>query len=304
MSREERLESGVWSLAASLPAILICLLAAALVMAGEAAPAIPAPSDAAVSGFRIGAEADTARFFAERIAPVFAKHCYECHGGKKKYGGLKMDTLEGALKGGYDFGPGIVPWHPDKSSIVESIRWTNDDEDMRMPPNKKLPDAVVADIARWVAMGAPWPVEAGPGAMAALVPERQAPLFGRLHPALVHLPIAALLLAVVFAGLALRREATWRAAMRLSLGITVLSGALAIISGTMWAGEEPSALLVRHQQAGWAAIILALIALVTDLLARERQALCWLARLMLLAAVVAVALAGHWGGEMVHGPWF
>src|SRR4051812_1835773 len=43
--------------------------------------------------------ADGIHFFENKIRPVFAKYCYECHseGAKKVKGGLKLDTKEDFL---------------------------------------------------------------------------------------------------------------------------------------------------------------------------------------------------------------
>lgn len=296
-----------------LAAVLALLLGAGRSSAGETPvpvgasppPAGTAATVAVPAGFRIGAEADMARFFTERVEPVFVQHCHECHGASRKFGGLRMHTLEGLLKGGHDFGPGVVPWKPEKSSVVLSMRWDSEDEDMRMPPKKKLPDAVIADITRWVAMGAPWPEAGGPAVSAvATSASARPPFLGRVHPALVHLPIAVLLLAALFELLALTRDAAWRSAVRTSLVVAVVGGALSIASGLLLAGDQDPILLRRHEQAGWASVILAALALAADAVAGSRPVARWLACMFLVAAVVAVAVAGHGGGAMVYGSWF
>lgn len=93
-------------------------------------------------------------FFEKRIRPMLVEHCYECHSAKAKKikGGLRLDLRETALKGG-DSGAAIDPGHPDKSLLIESIRY----ESMEMPPKGKLPESVIADFVKWVAMGAPDP---------------------------------------------------------------------------------------------------------------------------------------------------
>ena len=56
-----------------------------------------------------GAEPDAAavEFFEQKIRPIFVTHCSECHG-RKKHGGLLLDSREGWMTGG-DSGPAIVP---------------------------------------------------------------------------------------------------------------------------------------------------------------------------------------------------
>jgi hypothetical protein len=93
-------------------------------------------------------------FFESRIRPVLATTCFKCHGGQKTSNDLRVDRREALLKGG-ESGPAIVPGHPEKSLLVRALRYTNDE--LKMPPEKKLPDAVIADFERWVREGAVWP---------------------------------------------------------------------------------------------------------------------------------------------------
>src|SRR6185503_11078211 len=84
-------------------------------------------------------------FFEKSIRPVLIDRCYSCHSAKseKIKGNLVVDTREGLLKGG-DGGPSIVPGDVEKSPLIKALRWS--DEDLRMPPKKRLPAEVVADF--------------------------------------------------------------------------------------------------------------------------------------------------------------
>lgn len=96
-------------------------------------------------------------FFENKVRPVLAEHCYSCHSAKaeKIKGGLKLDTREATLKGG-DSGTALVPGKPDQSLLIKSIRYT--DPNLEMPPKgKKLTAQQIADLEKWVAMGAPDP---------------------------------------------------------------------------------------------------------------------------------------------------
>jgi hypothetical protein len=97
---------------------------------------------------------DAETFFETRIRPVLAESCLKCHGGKKVSNSLRVDSREALLKGG-DSGPAIVPGDPDKSLLIQAVRRTH--AEIKMPPDKKLPDATVADLATWVKNGANWP---------------------------------------------------------------------------------------------------------------------------------------------------
>lgn len=98
-------------------------------------------------------------FFEKRIRPVLVESCYECHStkeGAKVKGGLALDSRSGLLQGG-ETGPAIVPGSPEDSLLIEALRH----DGLEMPPEKKLPDTVIADFVAWVKMGAPDPREGG-----------------------------------------------------------------------------------------------------------------------------------------------
>ena len=95
-------------------------------------------------------------FFETKVRPVLAERCYNCHSkqAKKLKGHLLLDSRDGCLKGG-ETGPAVVPGDPDKSLLVQAIRYGNDD--MAMPPKAKLSDAEIDVLVNWVKMGAPDP---------------------------------------------------------------------------------------------------------------------------------------------------
>src|SRR5215218_8723852 len=94
--------------------------------------------------------ADTPDFFEKRIRPLLTEHCFKCHGdtkGKEPKGGLRLDSHAAMLKGG-DNGPALVPGQPEKSKLIEAVRFTN--AELQMPPRGKLPEAAIADLTAWV----------------------------------------------------------------------------------------------------------------------------------------------------------
>ncbi|MEM7013404.1 MAG: DUF1549 domain-containing protein, partial [Verrucomicrobiota bacterium] len=110
---------------------------------------------APISG--IVAAEDGVAFFERKIRPMLVEHCTKCHGEdpKKLKGGLYLTSRDGILRGG-DSGPALVPGDPDASLIMAALRW---EDDLEMPPKAQLPEAIIADFERWVAMGAPDPRE-------------------------------------------------------------------------------------------------------------------------------------------------
>ena len=95
-------------------------------------------------------------FFESNIRPVLVEKCYSCHSAAapKLKGKLRLDSRESMRQGG-ESGPAVVPENPSESLLLRAIAYTDDFS--RMPPREKLPDGVIADFQRWVAMGAPDP---------------------------------------------------------------------------------------------------------------------------------------------------
>jgi hypothetical protein len=98
------------------------------------------------------------QFFEKQVRPILIQRCNECHGEKKQKGGLRTDSLA-HLKSGGDTGPALVPGAPEKSPLIEAVRYGN--EDFKMPPKEKLSAGEIAVLEQWVKMGAPWPETEG-----------------------------------------------------------------------------------------------------------------------------------------------
>ncbi|MCX6952065.1 MAG: DUF1549 domain-containing protein, partial [Verrucomicrobia bacterium] len=107
---------------------------------------------------------DQVEFFETKIRPILADSCYKCHSEKqgKSKGSLTLDSRDALLKGGAT-GPALVAGDPDKSLLIQAVRYT--DEDLQMPPEKdggKLSPEKIAALEAWVKMGAPDPRTAAP----------------------------------------------------------------------------------------------------------------------------------------------
>ncbi|OWK46756.1 DUF1553 domain-containing protein [Fimbriiglobus ruber] len=99
-----------------------------------------------------------AQLFERKVRPVLVEQCQKCHGQEKQKGGLRVDSRQALLAGG-ESGPAVVPGDLEKSLLVKAVCWT--DKELQMPPAKKLPDAVIADLKGWVKGGAIWPGDEG-----------------------------------------------------------------------------------------------------------------------------------------------
>ncbi len=98
-------------------------------------------------------------FFKTKVEPILAARCLDCHSqesGKQK-GGLWLDRKAAWQQGG-DSGPAIITGDLDKSLLVHSIEYL--DEELQMPPKSKLSVEEIAILKEWVAMGAPDPRDA------------------------------------------------------------------------------------------------------------------------------------------------
>ena len=92
------------------------------------------------------------------IKPLFDHSCVKCHGAEKPKGKLRLDTLEGALKGGED-GKVIKPGKSAESMLVHNIAHVGDPDDYMPPPNNKakiapLTNEEIGLIRAWIDQGA------------------------------------------------------------------------------------------------------------------------------------------------------
>lgn len=106
-----------------------------------------------ISAFTLGAATD----FNRHIKPIFAEHCYSCHGPEKHKGGLRLDRKTDALQGS-DSGAVIVPHKSAESLVFQNVSGANPDSIMP-PKGDPLTAAQVALIKTWIDEGAPWPDE-------------------------------------------------------------------------------------------------------------------------------------------------
>ncbi len=102
--------------------------------------------------------------YKDDIKPLLQSKCLSCHSGKAPKGKLDLGTPNGILKGG-EFGPAVEPGKPDDSPLYEKV------QKGLMPPRGKsepLSRAETETIRKWIAAGARFEANAGPGDEAAL----------------------------------------------------------------------------------------------------------------------------------------
>jgi hypothetical protein len=95
-------------------------------------------------------------FFEKRIRPLLVNKCYECHSSQadELQGELLVDSRATLRRGGSG-GPAVVPGDPDRSRLIQAVRYL--DPNLQMPPDARLSDQEIADLERWVKIGAPDP---------------------------------------------------------------------------------------------------------------------------------------------------
>ena len=107
------------------------------------------------------ASTEDVAFFEKKVRPILFSRCQDCHStrAKKKRGGLLLDSRSAILEGG-DTGPAAVSGQPDKSLLIQAVRYEHDT--LAMPSNGKLSASEIAVLEEWVRRGVPYP---GPSAV-------------------------------------------------------------------------------------------------------------------------------------------
>ncbi len=111
--------------------------------------------------------------FTDHVAPILEARCISCHGGRKKKGGLRLDSPEGILAGG-EGGPALESGVPKDSEFLFRLLLPLDDDD-HMPPEgrRQPPVAELVLLEAWVASGYPFtePFGLGEGAEIPQIPD-------------------------------------------------------------------------------------------------------------------------------------
>ena len=97
--------------------------------------------------------------YATDIKTILDASCVKCHSGDKPKARLKLDTLEGALKGSKD-GPILKAGDSANSFVVKAVAHLTADHDSWMPPLnnkagiKPLTPDQIGLIRAWIDQGA------------------------------------------------------------------------------------------------------------------------------------------------------
>ena len=91
--------------------------------------------------------------FVKQIQPLLKEACYECHGAKKKKGGLRLDAKEFAFEEDYVIAPG----KPTESELYTRVTLPADHDDIMPPKGDPLSKDKVELLKKWIEEGANWP---------------------------------------------------------------------------------------------------------------------------------------------------
>jgi mono/diheme cytochrome c family protein len=115
-------------------------------------PPPPAHAQSATHSDPSNRNGETRIDYARQIAPLFARHCFRCHGPERHESGLRLDHRP-ALLLGVDSGPAIVPGQAQQSQLWRRVAATEPGE--RMPPDgDPLTARDIALLRAWIDQGA------------------------------------------------------------------------------------------------------------------------------------------------------
>ncbi len=93
--------------------------------------------------------------FEHDVAPLFIKHCLECHDRVDPQGGLSLASAAGLRRGG-ESGRVVSPGDPESSYLLDRIR-AGEMPPPRQGQERPLAAADMQIIRDWIAAGAEWP---------------------------------------------------------------------------------------------------------------------------------------------------
>ena len=99
--------------------------------------------------------------YIREVKPIFAEHCYRCHGASQQKGDLRMDTAAAMLKGGEN-GAAFTPGKGADSLLVQALKGTHDS--ISQMPYKKSPlsDQQISIVEKWIDEGGKAPADEEP----------------------------------------------------------------------------------------------------------------------------------------------
>ena len=91
--------------------------------------------------------------FEKKVRPLLLERCVKCHGPETSRSDLRLDSYEGAIKGGKR-GATLIPNAPVESLLLKVVRRQGD---LKMPPDAPLSTREISDLELWIKQGAIYP---------------------------------------------------------------------------------------------------------------------------------------------------
>src|SRR4051812_17186573 len=93
--------------------------------------------------------------FGRDVQPIFAGHCYECHGPEKTKGKLRLDSRSSAMREGE--GAIVLPGKAAQSELYRRVTLPKGHEDIMPNRGEPLTRSQTDLIRDWINEGAVWP---------------------------------------------------------------------------------------------------------------------------------------------------
>lgn len=98
--------------------------------------------------------------YARDIQPIFQKYCYDCHGPKQQFSGLRLDSKDAVMRQGGYSGQVIIPGDGEGSRLFRMVAGI---DGMPMPIGEPKPTHAEIEVLRaWIDQGAIWPDKPAP----------------------------------------------------------------------------------------------------------------------------------------------
>ncbi len=94
--------------------------------------------------------------YFRQVRPVLEAKCGGCHAGDKPKGGLRLDSMAAAVKGGKSDGAAVTPGKPTESSLLARVK-SADAKEVMPPKGDKLTADEIKLLEAWISEGANWP---------------------------------------------------------------------------------------------------------------------------------------------------
>ena len=92
--------------------------------------------------------------FQQHVELLFKNQCHKCHGQALQLAGLRLDSREAALAGGYS-GPVVIPGNSAESRLIHLVAGIDEKTVMPLEGERLTPDQVGL-LRAWIDQGAPW----------------------------------------------------------------------------------------------------------------------------------------------------